>query len=194
MKPNQTSPVYPTLGRFRGKPQKNENLRHTLVTIHLDGTHMCIQVTEAFFRFLCTFACYAHVHTDKLLINYQYAHVHTVRIEQLPECSSVFLFFAVFSWMILSHPEVGVWGLGCKRTWPLPPKSIAVVSMKTTPGLICGNGRNNRYSLITLDTHHVSRWIRQLLSLFQEDHGNHCKHLKDQKTLLPKKKENCLKK
>ena len=30
--------------RFKGKPQKNEKLRNTLVTVHLDGMHMCIQV------------------------------------------------------------------------------------------------------------------------------------------------------
>ena len=66
------------------KTPKNEKLRDTLVTVHLDGMHMCIQVIELFFGF------YAHVNTRQFaykLLVYTCAYLPN---KHLPECSSVF--------------------------------------------------------------------------------------------------------
>ena len=62
---------------------ENPKLRNILVTVHLDSMHMCMQVIEVVFWFLCTYA----YHPNKWL----------------PGCSSVFHFFTVFPWTWLFY-------------------------------------------------------------------------------------------
>ena len=83
--------------------KKNEKLRNTLVTVHIDCMHMCIQVTKVVFWFLCTCAYY------KLLVStcaYYKLLVSTCAyrlVGRLPWCSSVFNpLLAVFPWTPLS--------------------------------------------------------------------------------------------
>lgn len=59
---------------------KKIKLRNTTANVYLNiyiYIYMCIQVIETVFWFLCTHACYVHVHTGQIPQMYLYAHVHT---------------------------------------------------------------------------------------------------------------------
>ena len=72
---------------LRVKPQKNEKLRNTLVIVHLDGYHMCIQVICSMHTCIKT-----KKHHQLLVCTCEYR-----PDKRLPRCSLIFSFFGGFS-------------------------------------------------------------------------------------------------